>query len=191
MKLLFGTFILWINWYSFNVGSTMAVSQGGVEAGARVAVTTTLAASAGAMTAIVLSEVTTGFIEPEPLTTGLLGALVGITAPCAVVTEAEALVIGAIGSLVAIYATRLEVWLRIDDPCSAFAIHGAAGIWGVIAVGLFAQPEPCMGMDVKGLFRGGGGELLGVQLLACFVITLWASIMCLLTLGAMPLNPTP
>ena len=139
VKLLFGTFLLWINWYAFNVGSTNRQTKGGVEAGARVAVTTTLGASSGCFVSILVSELITGFIEPEIVTTGLLGGLVGITASCAVVTEAESVVIGAIGSLFAIYATRLEIWLQVDDPCSAFAIHGAAGIWGVIAVGLFAQ----------------------------------------------------
>jgi hypothetical protein len=138
-KLLFGTFLLWINWYAFNVGSTNRQTKGGVEAGSRVAVTTTLGASAGCVISILFSELITGFIEPEIVTTGLLGGLVGITASCAVVTEAESVVIGSIGSLIAIYATRLEIWMQIDDPCSAFAIHGAAGIWGVIAVGLFAQ----------------------------------------------------
>ena len=152
VKLLFGTFILWINWYAFNVGSTTRQTSGGVEAGARVAVTTTLGTASGCVISIIFSELITGFIEPEIVATGLLGGLVGITASCAVVTEAESIVIGSVGSLIAIYSTRLEIWMHIDDPCSAFAIHGAAGIWGVIAVGLFAQVFLSLSLSLVGSF---------------------------------------
>lgn len=144
VKLLFGMFVLWVNWYSFNVGSTNQVSGGGAETAGRAAVVTTLGTAAGAMVSMLISDLTHGFIEPEALTTGILGALVSITAPCAVVTEAEGALIGALGAVLAIYANLWEIKIGVDDPCSAFAIHGACGIWGVVSVGLFAQPEPCM-----------------------------------------------
>ena len=192
VKLLFGMFVLWINWYSFNVGSTNKVSGGGVETAGRAALVTTLGAAAGAMVSMIISDITHGYIEPEALTTGILGALVAITAPCAVVTEAEGAVIGAIGAALAILSALWEIRMQIDDPCSAFAIHGACGIWGVLSVGLFAQPEPCMdsalrmedGTQLAGVFRGGGWKLLGVQALAALTITAWSSAMCLLVLGA-------
>ena len=106
------------------------------------------------------------------------------------VTEAEGALIGALGAVLAIYTNLWEIRMQVDDPCSAFAIHGACGIWGVLSVGLFAQPEPCMGSALrmadgsvlKGLFRGGGFNLLGVQTLAAFTITVWAMGTCFLTL---------
>jgi len=192
VKLLFGMFVLWVNWYSFNVGSTNQVSGGGAETAGRAAVVTTLGTAAGAMVSMLISDVTHGFIEPEALTTGILGALVSITAPCAVVTESEGALIGALGAVLAIYTNLWEIRMQVDDPCSAFAIHGACGIWGVVSVGLFAQPEPCMnsalrmadGSVLKGVFRGGGFSLLGVQSLAALTITLWAMGTCLVTLSA-------
>ena len=193
VKLLFGTFVLWVNWYSFNVGSTTKITGGGVETASRAALTTTLAAAAGAILSMIISDLAHGYVLPETLTTGLLGSLVAITAPCAVVTEGESVVIGMIGALLAIYGNLWETWMQIDDPCSAFPIHGAAGIWGVLAVGLFAQPEPCMdsalrmedGTQLKGIFRGGDGKLLGVQLLACVAITAWSVTVCFVSLGTM------
>ena len=76
MKLLFGMFVLWINWYSFNVGSTTKVGDGGVETAGRVAVVTTMAAASGAVVSMVISDAMHSYIEPEGLVTGILSALV-------------------------------------------------------------------------------------------------------------------
>ena len=89
VKLLFGTFVLWVNWYSFNVGSTTKITGGGVETASRAALTTTLAAAAGAILSMIISDLAHGYVLPETLTTGLLGSLVAITAPCAVCTPIE------------------------------------------------------------------------------------------------------
>ena len=183
VKLLFGMFVLWVNWYSFNVGSTNKVTGGGVETAGRAAVVTTIAAAAGAVTSMVVSDCSHHYLEPEALVTGVLSALVSITASCAVVTEAEALAIGCIGALIGLAAQKWELRMQIDDPCSAFPVHGAAGLWGVLSVGIFAQPEPCMrdalrmgeSVELQGLFRGGGGRLLGVQALAALCIIVWSA----------------
>uniref|UniRef100_A0A7S1E1L8 Ammonium transporter AmtB-like domain-containing protein n=1 Tax=Hemiselmis andersenii TaxID=464988 RepID=A0A7S1E1L8_HEMAN len=162
-KLLFGTFLLWINWYSFNSGSTTAITGGGVKLASSVAITTTLAACAGGVFSMAWSWAWTGAMMVEPMATGILGGLVSICASCDVVSQWESLIIGTVGAFISINCVDLVNWMKIDDPCAAAAIHGASGFWGVIAVGLFARPEMCVGTDITGLFHGGGGTSSGCK----------------------------
>lgn len=109
------------------------------------------------------------------LINGILGSLVSITAGCFLYRAWEALVIGGVGSLLCVLAMPLFDRLGVDDPVGASAVHGVCGIWGVIAVGLFADnPIP---MDTtkgrSGLFKGGGWYLLGVQTLSAFCLVCW------------------
>jgi len=163
-----GVFILWFGWYGFNPGSTL----GAVDGVAHVAVTTTLAAAAGAVAAMILTWIL--FKKPDLSMTlnGALAGLVGITAPCASVSALSAVIIGLVAGVLVVFSCLfLERKLKIDDPVGAISVHGVCGAWGTIAVGLFGQQsidvmfwdsETCIS---DGLFFGGGFHQLGIQLL--------------------------
>ncbi len=161
-----GVFILWFGWYGFNAGSTLgAVGQDF----ASVAVTTTLSAAAGAIVAMFAAWTYPVYGKPDVGLTlnGALAGLVGITAGTANVSNGGAILIGSIaGLLVVISIVKLEA-IGIDDPVGAISVHGVAGIWGVLAVGLFESA------DGTGLFYGGGLRQLGVQLVGALAIAGW------------------
>ena len=163
-----GVFILWFGWYGFNPGSTL-VAVGGVS---HIAVTTTLAASAGAIGALITSWIK--FKKPDLSMTlnGTLAGLVGITAPCASVSTQSAVIIGLVaGVLVFFSCLFFERVLKIDDPVGAVSVHGICGAWGTLSVGLFGQRAidiQYWGDDTAikdGLFFGGGFGQFGVQLI--------------------------
>ena len=162
-----GTFILWLGWFGFNAGSGLAFD----EAALRVVLTTALASAAGVVASTLTAWMRLGKPELTMTLNGCLGALVSITAGCAVVTPAAAVVIGAIGGTLAVIAVPLFDRLRIDDPVGAVAVHLVGGVFGTLAVGLFAHPDFA---QRSGLLHGGGVGLLAVQLLGvaaviCFV----------------------
>ncbi len=176
-----GMFILWFGWYGFNPGSTLALSGGGAALAASVAVTTTLAAGAGGVTAMLWSRFRTGRYDTGLTINGILAGLVAITAGTATVDPWAAVVIGGIGALVMYYGVQmLDGVFRIDDPVGAVSVHAFAGIWGVIAVGLFSSEA---GMTAAGyanpqhygLFLGGGGEQLLMQLIGIAAIVGWTA----------------
>ena len=143
-----GTFILWFGWYGFNPGSTLAISPAGYgDIMALCAVTTTLSAAAGAVSAMFTDTLLGFFAEGEAeydLTmcmNGCLSGLVGITAGCSVVEPWAALVIGLIAGVVYVFASKLLVFLKIDDAVDAIPVHFFNGMWGCIATGLFASPR--------------------------------------------------
>jgi Amt family ammonium transporter len=164
-----GVFILWFGWYGFNAGSTLSGTDLSI---AKVAVTTTLAASTGAIGAMITSWITFGKPDPSMSLNGALAGLVGITAGCAVVSPGGALLIGlAAGVLVVFSVEFIDSVLKIDDPVGAVSVHGVCGVWGTLAVGLFAIP----GNDMAGtgLFYGGGAAQLGVQALGAVSVFAW------------------
>ena len=176
-----GMFILWFGWYGFNPGSTLGLSGGGAALAASVAVTTTLAAGAGGVTAMLWSRFRTGRYDTGLTINGILAGLVAITAGTATVDPWAAVVIGAIGAMVMYYGVQiLDSKFRIDDPVGAVSVHAFAGIWGVIAVGLFSSEA---GMTAAGyanpqhygLFLGGGGEQLLMQLIGIAAIVAWTA----------------
>jgi len=175
-----GMFILWFGWYGFNPGSTLGLSGGFVEVAARVAVTTTLAAAAGAATAAIASKLWTGNYDMGFVVNGTLGGLVAITAGTATVEPWAAIIIGSIGALVVMGGVRLLDQLRVDDPVGAVSVHGFAGIWGVIAVGLFSSKDLLLsayGSETNyGLFLGGGFEQLAAQLIGIGAIIGWTAV---------------
>jgi Amt family ammonium transporter len=165
-----GVFILWFGWYGFNAGSTLGFAEPGVVA--RVALNTTLAPSMGAIVAMALAWKIYGKPDLTLALNGALGGLVGITAPCAVVSSGAAFAIGAVAGALVFFCIGWLNRLRIDDVVGAFPVHGLAGIWGTLAVGLFGQEALSAPMD--GLFMGGGFKALGVQALgvcACVAFT--------------------
>jgi len=166
-----GAIILWFGWYGFNPGSTLsAMDYLGV---ARVATNTTLAACAGGLIALFYMYPRTKKWDCGMCLNGLLAGLVAITCPCYWVSPFGAIMIGAVAGVVVVWGTDLLEWLRIDDPCGAWPVHGAAGMWGTYSLGLFATGQfgasTPTGSDtssvVKGLFYGGGFD----QLIAQFI----------------------
>jgi Amt family ammonium transporter len=166
---MLGVFLLWFGWYGFNGASTLDGASPDI---ARVCVTTTLAASAGAIGAMCFSWV--WFKKPDASMTmnGALAGLVAITAPCGVVSPAASIIIGLIGGILVVLSVEfIDKVLKIDDPVGASSVHLTCGIWGTLAVGLWGQVEG----TAVGLFNGGGTAQLGIQALGIVTVALWAA----------------
>jgi len=173
-----GTFILWFGWYGFNPVSTLAFEY--METAARVAVTTTLGAAAGGVTALSIHYGFTKSLDVGPMCNGILAGLVSITGNCVVIEPWAAALIGAIGAAIYYGFSALLRKLKIDDPLDASSVHGACGAWGVIAAGLFAKQKYVLndygaegGADDYGAFYGGGGKQLGNQIAGVLAIIAW------------------
>ena len=155
-----GVLILWVGWYGFNPGSTMAA----VPEVADIALTTTLAAAAGVLGAMTMSYVYKRHVDVGMGGNGAIAALVGITAPSAFVAPWASIVIGFIAGVI-MYATLVFVdKIGVDDPLGAIAAHGMGGIWGTLSCGLFTTPQLAT-IGNPGLFYGGGFTQLGIQAL--------------------------
>ena len=166
-----GTLLLAFGWFGFNAGSTL---QAGSPRIALVAVNTMLSSSAGALAALFYVRFTMNKPDLAMACNGLLGGLVAITAGCAFVTPAAAVLIGALAGVLVVWSVGLlERRLRLDDPVGAFSVHGVCGAWGTIAVGLFADGSWGHGWNgvegpVRGLLFGDGRQLL-VQVIGVVV----------------------
>jgi len=170
-----GAVMLWFGWYGFNPGSTLSAMD--FEGIGRIATNTTLAACAGALVAVAWVYPRSKKWDVGISLNGLLAGLVAITCPCYWVSPTGSIFIGAIAAVVMILAVDLCEWLRIDDPCGAFAVHGAAGIWGTLSLGLFAVGNYDAGTGVvKGLLYGGDAKsfISQVEGSATFVVLLFA-----------------
>lgn len=163
-----GCFILWIGWFGFNPGSTMAVS----EHIAYIAVTTNLAAAAGAVTATITSWLLAGKPDLSLSINGILSGLVAITAGCAFVSYTNAVVIGAFAGILVVMAVYFLDSIQIDDPVGAVSVHLVNGIWGTIALGLFADPVIADDGSVRGLLTTGNFGLFGVQIIGILAVGL-------------------
>ncbi|CAK9041187.1 unnamed protein product [Durusdinium trenchii] len=176
-SILFGLFMLWWGWIGFNCGSSFGITEKKWLVATRAAVTTINSTAGGGMSALIYTKVKSRgkLIRPEEIANGILGALVSITATCACVHPFEALVIGFVGSIIALLTNDLvEFRLRIDDPVGAIGVHGSAAMWGILAVGLFADTAlPGIQVD-NGLLRGGGLRLMGAQLVLMLAILGWS-----------------
>lgn len=161
-----GTFILWFGWYGFNAGSTGQLSDGGVELAGRAISTTSMSAAGGVLMAVILNSLGVIYFTPQSLCNALLSGLVSITASCSIVELWSALVIGAVGTLFSIGADKVMKDMYIDDPLQAFAIHGASGIWGGLAVGIF-------GADWSS--NPAGGQQFASQVIGISVIVVWTA----------------
>ncbi|MBD3380071.1 MAG: ammonium transporter [Candidatus Omnitrophica bacterium] len=161
-----GALILWFAWFGFNPGSTLAVGDGSLIA--KVAVNTNLSAVSGALVAMFYAWKKCGKPDLTMTMNGALAGLVAITAPCAYVIPAEALLIGAIGGILVVAATLFLDRVQIDDPVGAVPVHMVNGIWGTLAVGIFGRKA--LGLARDGLLHGGGFEQLGIQALGAFAV---------------------
>ncbi|MBD1373917.1 ammonium transporter [Hazenella sp. IB182357] len=163
-----GVLIIWLGWFGFNPGSTLTAQDGFF---GYVALTTNLAAAAGAIAAMITIRMLVGKAEIPTILNGVLAALVAITAACAFVEPWAAIIIGAIAGSLTVFTAIYFEKKGIDDPIFAFSVHGVAGIWGTLSTGLFASPRlvESVGVGKAGLFYGGGLTQLGVQALGVFV----------------------
>ena len=163
-----GTFILLVGWYGFNPGSELAAD----DAIGGIAVTTTLAAAAGAIAAMATIWMKTGRPDVAMTANGMLAGLVGITAGTAAVSNIGAIIIGAGAGLIVVAAVIFFDRIRVDDPVGAISVHGVCGAFGTICVGLFATEDSEFWK--QGLFYGGGADqlvsqVIGVVSVAAFV----------------------
>jgi len=179
-----GGVILWFGWYGFNPGSTLSAMD--FEGIGRVATNTTLAAAAGGLVAMAWVYPKLRKWDVGITVNGFLGGLVAITCPCYWVDPLEAIIIGGLAGIVVCLGINFIEWLRVDDPIGAVAVHGIAGIWGTISLGLFAAGKYGLpsatgpvgtsadGLTgtVNGLFFGGGSEQLIAQIKGSAVITI-------------------
>jgi Amt family ammonium transporter len=171
-----GTFILWFGWYGFNCGSTVAMYGDAANTAAQVAMTTTLSAAMGGITVFYLKLAQTKQYDLCGLANGILAGLVSITAPCDGVYGWHAVVIGFIGGLIFIGASALLKKLKIDDPIDAFAVHGACGAWGVIAVAIFNVSAGLWYSEMNGNYHM-AMKLFGWQCIGIITIALWTGAM--------------
>merc|ERR1719353_2045542 len=181
-----GTFCLWFGWYGFNPGSTLSMkTKDDAYIAGLVAVNTTLAPC---MAGLVVFFLRAHVCQPKLLDVGgfcngILAGLVSITAGCAFVKPWEAVIIGFIGAFAYMGASALLKIVKVDDVVEAFPVHGACGIWGVLAVGLFGNEED--GAGGNGLFYG--GDQLRVQIMGVLMIILWTGGLGLIVLAPLRL----
>jgi len=168
-----GGLILWLGWFGFNPGSTMAADPGAIS---HIVVTTNMACAAGLLSATVLAWIWLGTPDFSMTVNGALAGLVAITAPCAFVSVGASIVIGLVGGILVVVAVRAFDGLRIDDPVGALSVHLVNGIWGTLSIGLFGTAAaPGGGPD--GLFYGGGfaslwAQFIGVVAVGAFTLVL-------------------
>jgi len=166
-----GVFILWFGWFGFNPGSTTAASTNiGL-----IAVTTNLAAAAGALGAMVTVWLQTGKPDTSMTLNGVLAGLVGITAGCANVSPMAAIIIGLLAGILVVFAVEfIDKVLKIDDPVGAISVHGVCGTFGTLMVGVFASKNYG---GVSGLLDGGGFALLKSQIIGAVSVFVWCMVL--------------
>ncbi len=173
-----GGLILWFGWYGFNPGSTLsAMDFTGI---GRVAANTTLAACAGGFAAMFIAYFMSKKWDMSFTVNGFLAGLVAITCPCYWVSPTGAILLGGVAGVIVVYGVELLEWLRIDDPIGAVPVHGFCGIWGTWSLGLFATGEfgstgpfaADNSAPLKGLFYGGGTQVLVAQIVGNGIIVI-------------------
>ena len=166
-----GVFILWFGWYGFNGAAALSVPQLG-----SIFLTTTVAPGVATVVTMLFTWIKNGKPDVSMSLNGSLAGLVAITAGCANVDALGASIIGAVAGILVVLAVEfIDLKLHVDDPVGAVAVHGVNGLWGTLAVGLFAT-DAAPGMTAKGLFYGGGFAQLGTQALGIGAIALWTTV---------------
>ncbi len=172
-----GGLILWFGWYGLNPGSTLsAMDFIGI---GRVAANTTLAACAAGLTAMLAAYGLSKKWDLSFTVNGFLAGLVAITCPCYWVSPLGAIMLGGVAGVIVVYGVELLEWMRIDDPIGAVPVHGICGIWGTLSLGLFASGEfgstgpftADNSAPLRGLFYGGGFQVLIAQAIGSAIIT--------------------
>jgi Amt family ammonium transporter len=167
-----GTLILWFGWFGFNPGSTLGVDYGGYGYFSYVAVTTNIAAAAGALGGVTTAWLVLRKPDISMMLNGVLAALVAITAASGFVAPWAAIVIGLVSGFIAVVGVIAVERIGIDDPIGAVAVHGMSGVWGTLATGLFAVPllAKKLATGQGGLVYTGSFHQLGVQALGVAAI---------------------
>ncbi|MCQ2613685.1 MAG: ammonium transporter [Treponemataceae bacterium] len=179
-----GVFILWLGWYGFNGAAATSLGQLG-----SIFVTTTIAPALATVTTMIFTWIKYGKPDVSMCLNASLAGLVAITAPCDVADAGGACIIGIVAGLLVVFGVWLmDYKFHIDDPVGAVAVHMMNGIWGTLAVGLFANPTvpgyalaDSEGNLIAGLFYGGGLKCLGLQCLGTVSIVLWTVVMIIIT----------
>ncbi|MCR5230402.1 MAG: ammonium transporter [Solobacterium sp.] len=174
-----GCFILWVGWYGFNGAAAVSVPQLG-----SIFLTTTIAPSAATVACMIFTWIRYGKPDVSMCMNASLAGLVAVTAGCDVTDAFGSFVIGTVAGLLVVFGVwLLDSVLHIDDPVGAVAVHCCNGIWGTIAVGLFATDSApayaiadSSGTALRGLFCGGGFKLLGIQLTGVFTVAFWTAV---------------
>ena len=174
-----GVFILWLGWYGFNGAAATSVEQLG-----SIFLTTTVAPAIATVVCMIFTWLKYGKPDVSMCLNASLAGLVAITAGCDVTDAFGAIVIGAVSGLLVCFGVwLLDYKLHIDDPVGAVAVHMLNGIWGTLAVGLFATDTApgysitnAAGKTLTGLFYGGGFELMGLQLLGFGAVACWTAL---------------
>lgn len=167
---LIGVFALWIGWFGFNIGSAMSASP---ELISHIALTTNMGACTGILGATIASWILLKKPGLGMTINGCLGGLVAITASCAVVSVANAAIIGFIAGWLVVLSVMFFDRIRIDDPAGALSVHLVNGIFGTLCVGLFAEGQYLPERIGNGLFFGGGASLLGAQFIGVCAVALF------------------
>lgn len=173
MMATLGVFILWFCWFGFNPGSSLEAA-GYV---GHIALTTNLSACAGALVALIITWVRYGKPDISMTLNGILAGLVAITAGCHIISLYGSLIVGAISGVLVVFGCEfLDKKLHIDDPVGAVGVHCLNGVWGTIAVGLFACHTVASPDGSLGLFYGGGFTQLGIQVLGVVAVAAWVCV---------------
>ena len=169
-----GVFILWLGWFGFNGGSQLAWGGDDAVGASQVVLVTNLAAAAGALGALLLTWFKNGKPSLSMTLNGALAGLVSITAGCGNMTENGAVLAGLIGGLLVVFSIGfIERTMKIDDAVGAISVHGVAGAWGTLVIGLWGVD----GDTGIGLFNGGGAAQLGAQAIGVLAYAFWAIVL--------------
>ena len=172
-----GCFILWLGWYGFNGAAATSVEQLG-----SIFLTTTVAPATATVVCMIFTWIRYGKPDVSMCLNASLAGLVAITAPCDVTDCFGALVIGTVSGVLVVFGVWfLDYVLRVDDPVGAVAVHFCNGVWGTLAVGLFATTSAPGNDSLTGLFYGGGFRLLGLQILGVVSVCAWTAVTITLT----------
>ena len=175
-----GVFILWLGWFGFNGGSQLAWGGDDAIGASAVVVVTNLAAAAGALGALITTWIWYGKPNLAQTLNGALAGLVSITAGCGNMTEGGAVLAGLIGGVIVVFSIEfIEKKLKIDDAIGAASVHGVAGFWGTIVIGLWGVS----GEEAIGLFNGGGSAQFVAQLVGALSYMLWAVVLSFVVFG--------
>tara|TARA_R110000787_G_scaffold188213_4_gene300001 strand:+ start:6115 stop:7467 length:1353 start_codon:yes stop_codon:yes gene_type:complete len=169
-----GVFILWLGWFGFNGGSQLAWGGADSVAASHVVLITNLAAAAGGLGALVTTWIWYGKPHLSQTLNGALAGLVSITAGCGNMTSGGAVLAGLLGGILVVFSIEfIEKKLKIDDAIGAASVHGVAGVWGTLVIGLWG-----VNGDVGiGLFNGGGASQLGIQATGALAYAVWTIVL--------------
>lgn len=177
-----GVFILWFGWFGFNGGSQLAWGGADAIGASTVVLITNLAAAAGGLGALITTWIWYGKPNLAQTLNGCLAGLVSITAGCGNMTAGGAVLAGLIGGIIVVFSIEfIEKKLKIDDAIGAASVHGVAGVWGTLVIGLWGVD----GDTGIGLFNGGGAAQLGAQAIGVLAYAVWAITLSFIVLGVL------